>query len=139
MTNLTPGGKIQQHKINALTQANLIRLLLDGELSCRDLAEETGLHYVTVLQYCRTLHKAGAAFICGWEADRRGLETIRHYKVGIGKDVKPKRRMTEVERQRRYRYNLKMRRTAMVTAGAARFVQSANGQLRFEMIGRGES
>ena len=40
-------------KINAITQAHLIKLLLDGKFNCQELAAETGLHYVTVLQYTR--------------------------------------------------------------------------------------
>jgi len=119
-------------KINALTQARLVRLLIDGERDCRELAEETGLHYVTVLHYCRELHKAGAVHICAWHQDVRGLETLRIYKIGVGKDVKPRRKLSDVERQRRYRHSLKARQTALVTAGVARFVQSRNGQLRFE-------
>ena len=41
-------------KINAISQAHLIKEMLDGTLTCKELAEETGLHYVTVLQYART-------------------------------------------------------------------------------------
>lgn len=48
-----------QCKVNAMSQAQLIKLLLDGDRTCAELADESGLHYVTVLEYCRELHKAG--------------------------------------------------------------------------------
>lgn len=97
-------------KINAICQAQLIKLLLDGVYTCKELAEQTGLHYVTVLQYTRELHAAGAAHICAWEKDGRGRDSIRIYKIGEHKDAKRKV-MTGAERQaksRANRFNLEM-------------------------------
>lgn len=54
-------------KVNAISQAKLIKLLIAGDMTCAELSESTGLHYVTVLQYCRELHLAGAAYISRWE------------------------------------------------------------------------
>ncbi len=54
-------------KINAFTQAKLIEAMLDGVYNCQELAEITGLHYVTVLHYTRELHRAKAAHICQWD------------------------------------------------------------------------
>jgi predicted ArsR family transcriptional regulator len=89
-------------KINALTQAQLIRLLLEGTHSCAELAEETGLHYVTVLHYTRELHRAGAAHICMWEKDTRGRDLVKIYKLGKGADAK-REKLTVAERQARSR------------------------------------
>ena len=89
-------------KINAICQAQLIKLLLDGVYTCHELAEQTGLHYVTVLQYTRELHSAGAVHICMWEKDVHGRDAIRIYKIGEGKDAK-RQRMTGAERQARSR------------------------------------
>jgi hypothetical protein len=97
-------------KINAITQAQLIKLMLDGMLTCQELAEETGLHYVTVLQYTRELHAVGAAHICWWEKDVLGRDSIKVYKIGKGKDAK-RQRMTGAERQARSRskrYHIEM-------------------------------
>ena len=96
-----PKGK-RQIKINAITQAHLIRLLLDGTYTCPELAEETGLHYVTVLQYTRELHRAGAAHIASWEKDKRGCDVLKVYKLGVGRDAKRSRK-THAERQTAYR------------------------------------
>ena len=53
--------KRQQVKVGAITYAQLILHMLDGNHTCEELAALSGLHYVTVLQYTRELHKAGAA------------------------------------------------------------------------------
>jgi hypothetical protein len=66
------------------------------------MAEMTGLHYVTVLQYTRELHRAGAAHIAGWEKDPRGRDLAKIYKIGEGKD-KPRQKKTQAERQIAYR------------------------------------
>lgn len=94
-------------KINALTQAHLIKLLLDGDRTCQELAEETGLHYVTVLQYTRELHRAGAAHITRYEKDIRGRDMIKVYKIGKGKDAK-REKMTSAEKQARVRNRNRM-------------------------------
>lgn len=92
----------RQIKINAITQAQLIKLLLEGTYTCQELANETGLHYVTVLQYTRELHRAGAAHISGWEKDPRGRDLAKIYKLGEGND-KRRQKKTQAERQIAYR------------------------------------
>lgn len=89
-------------KINAILQAQLIKLLLEGEYSCEELAQETGLHYVTVLQYTRELHRAGAAHIVRYEKDSRDRDSIKVYKLGAGKDAK-RAKLTAAQRQQRVR------------------------------------
>ena len=105
---LNKGKKII--KINAICQAQLIKLLLDGVYTCQELAEQTGLHYVTVLQYTRELHAAGAAYICAWEKDTRGRDAIKIYKIGEHRDAQRKR-LTAAQRQaksRAKRFNIDM-------------------------------
>lgn len=89
-------------KINAITQAQLIKLLLDGVYTCHELAEQTGLHYVTVLQYTRELHLVGAAHICAWDKDIKGRDAIKIYKLGEGKDARRKK-MSSAQRQAKSR------------------------------------
>ena len=106
----------RQIKINAITQAQLIKLLLEGIYSCRELAEHSGLHYVTVLQYTRELHRVGAAHISSWEKDDRGRDVIKVYKLGAGKDAK-RQRMTQAERQQKQRVKKRMAEVIHMTAG----------------------
>ena len=90
------GGRIV--KINAFTQAKLIEAMLDGVYNCQELAEITGLHYVTVLHYTRELHRAKAAHICQWDKDSRGRDVVKIYRIGRGKDAK-REKLTAVQRQ----------------------------------------
>lgn len=89
-------------KINAFTQGVLIHHMLEGNYNCMELAELTGLHYVTVLQYARELHRAKAAYICGWDKDSLGRDVIKIYKIGIGKDA-VREKLTPAERQAKHR------------------------------------
>jgi len=116
----------KQIKINALLQAKLIKLLMEGTYSCAELADMTGLHYVTVLQYTRELHEAGAARICMWVKDERGRDLIKVYKLGEGNDKK-RHRMTDAQRQARYREKMKQKRMQKVMAGKAEFVSGPRG------------
>lgn len=100
------GGRTLR-KINAFTQGVLIELMLDGLYDCHELADLTGLHYVTVQSYCRELHRAGACYIDHWNADRRDADTIKVYKIGRGTDAK-RRKLTAAQRQARSRTGRKL-------------------------------
>jgi len=103
-------------KINALTQAKLIEAMLDGVYNCQELAEITGLHYVTVLQYTRELHRAKAAHICQWDKDGRGRDVVKIYRIGRGKDAK-REKLTAVQRQARHREKKKAQEVAKIMMG----------------------
>lgn len=109
-------------KINAITQAQLIKLLLDGTYTCQELANETGLHYVTVCQYTRELHRAGAAHIAGWEKDRRGCDVAKIYKLGEGSD---KRRQRKSDAQKQAAYRAKKKQLKLINALTLCSAQSA--------------
>jgi serine/threonine-protein kinase RIO1 len=110
----TKGRKIA--KINRFTQALLIEAMLDGVYTCAELAEMTGLHYVTVLDYTRELHRVKAAHICGWEKDSKGRDVIKIYKIGRGKDAK-REKLSGAERQARTRAKKKALELAQLWMG----------------------
>lgn len=116
-------------KINAITQAKLIAAMLDGVYTCEDLAELTGLHYVTVLQYTRELHREGAAHISSWEKDSRGRDSIKVYKIGRAKDAK-RSKLTPAQRQARYRAKVRNLEMITLTAGLHRPGESNLCQMR---------
>ena len=99
--------KQRQIKMGAISYAKMIRLMLEGEYSCEELANVTGLHYVTVLQYTRELHRAGAVHISEWRKDRLGRDNVKIYKIGRSFDM-PRFRMSGAERQRRYKARKKV-------------------------------
>lgn len=96
----TKGRKLV--KINKLTQAHLLKLLLPGTRTCVQLAEESGLHYVTVLNHTRALHRAGVVHIAHYETDRLGRDIQKVYRLGEGEDAK-RHRLTDAEKSSRYR------------------------------------
>jgi hypothetical protein len=120
-------------KVNALAQAHMIRLLLEGTYTVHEIAAESGLHFTTVSEYARALHHVGAAHISMWEKDSLGRDCIMIYKLGPGRDAKRSRK-TPAERAAGRRSRIKAARDLMVTAGRGRYVKAANGRLRFEEV-----
>lgn len=94
--------KQQMRKMNCLAYCNLIKLLMEGTRSCKELAEETGLHVLTVYQYTREFHKAGLAHIVAWEPDTRGRSITKVYMWGEGKDAK-RQKIPSTQRSAAYR------------------------------------
>lgn len=119
-------------KVNAIMQAELIRLLLEGTYTCAELAELSGAHYVTVLHYCRELHKRGAAHICMWDKDKRGRDLVKIYKIGNAPDAKRKK-ASAADRQRRYREKKKAAEMAQVMAGNGSYEARDNGRVAFKV------
>jgi hypothetical protein len=103
-------------KINAFTQAKLIEAMLDGVYNCQELADLTGLHYVTVLHYTRELHRAKAVHICQWDKDSRGRDVVKIYRIGRGKDAK-REKLTGAQRQARTREKKKAQEVAKIMMG----------------------
>jgi predicted transcriptional regulator len=68
--------------------AIMLKHMNEGEMSCAELAEVTGLCKLTVYHYAKALHKVGMAHICQWHADSRGRHNIIIYRLGPGKDAK---------------------------------------------------
>jgi hypothetical protein len=97
-------------KVNAMSFALLLKEMLPGEYTCEELAERTGLHYVTVLRYTREMHRAGSAYIRAWRMNERKQYVLKVYGIGDREDVdKPRTAMTPAQRQLKYRAKLRRR------------------------------
>jgi hypothetical protein len=84
--------------------ALLVREMLAGFYTCQELAERTGLHYVTVLTYTREMHKAGAAYIRAWRMNEKRQYVLKVYGIGDMQDArKPRAALTPAQRTQRYR------------------------------------
>lgn len=100
-----------QIKVNAMSFALLIRDILEGQYTCEELAQRTGLHYVTVLNYTRQLYKVKAIHVHAWRMNAKRQYTLRIYAIGDKPDaLKPRKAMTTAERT--YRYRMKLKREA---------------------------
>lgn len=122
-------------KVNALSFAQLIKYMNEGTYDCKELAELTGLHYVTVLQYTREMHRAKAAHICMWEKDSWGRDAVKIYKTGEGRDAK-RSKMTQAQRQQRHRE--KKRGISMTNILGARHEPSNDQRGGVAVVSRGE-
>lgn len=85
-----------------------------------ELANHSGLSYATVQRYIKALRDTAAPVgassrmrplvrIVDWEIDRRGNPTIPVFRLDPGPDLKRPPRVSDAERQRRYRANVKKR------------------------------
>lgn len=106
-------------KIGALTLTNLLANLMHGDMTCKELAEETGLHYSTVLNYTRAMHKGGVVHITRWEKCSDGRCKIKIYKLGKNKDAK-KQLVTRIEQRKRYKEKMKQKALIQMMAGEIR-------------------
>ena len=86
-----------------LAHALMVKGLMTGLMTNRQIAESCGLTYLTVCRHTAALHQVGAAFIARFEADNRGAFTIRVFKLGKDDDaVAPARtRAIRAREQRR--------------------------------------
>jgi DNA-binding IclR family transcriptional regulator len=96
-------------RVNALAFANLLAELIDGDKTIRELAEATGLHYVTLQEYLRLMHSRGAVHIVEWGVDSRYRPTMKVYKLGCGPDaIKPVKSRADIQREWRKRKRMQI-------------------------------
>lgn len=104
----------------ATLYAKLINRLYVHGGSIGELATYSGLSYATVQRYIKSLRDTIAPVgsigrmrpmvrIVDWELDKRGNPTIPVFKLDPGPDLKRPPRVSDAERQRRYRENVKRR------------------------------
>lgn len=108
-------------KINAMMFAKMMRMLMDESgQSIYDIADETGLHYITVQRYLRHLYKEKVVYIRAWQQDAHGRDAIRVYAIGSRSDAR-RRKLTPAERQARSRRKKAMLELTHRTAGYGSF------------------
>lgn len=104
-------GSRRGHKVNALTFSILVKLLYEGTRNCYELAEDSGLHVLTIYDWTRELHRQGVIHICMWEGE--GRASTRIFKFGPGKDAprptKPRSRIHAEYRARKKAAELNQR------------------------------
>lgn len=110
-------------RVTALSNADLIRALVDaaGETvgySFAELSEITGLSDTTVRDYVRALRRRKLVAVVSWGEDPKGARTIREFAFAPDKKDKPQPRMTQAERQARYRGKKRKQRELLRSAGA---------------------
>lgn len=107
-------------RITAISNAKMMKALMDGLLTIPEIAEECGLHPSGVGKYCAALYREGVIRIHHWEEDIAGRRTLRVYAFRMNgeKDAKPPR-ATPSQRQAKHRAKLKMVRHQNIILGIA--------------------
>jgi predicted ArsR family transcriptional regulator len=101
-------------KVNAMSYARLIKMLMEGTRTAGELAEETGLHKHTVYEYTRELHKVKAVHIADWEKDILGRECMPIFMIGNKPDAK-RATMTKAQIAKNYRARKMLATTPKLT------------------------
>ncbi|MBK6786424.1 MAG: winged helix-turn-helix domain-containing protein [Betaproteobacteria bacterium] len=94
--------------INYLSVAALMRALLDGPATVKDLAHESGLSMCTCRRYIRALHKAGVIHIKLWDVDAYGRRSMASYALGDKTDA-PRNPKSSAEREAARRERLRQK------------------------------
>lgn len=99
---MTTKSLIKRVRASHATLALAVKLLLEGPCTSHEIAEETGLHPVTVRELLRAMRKIKAAHISAWEPDSLGRDSIAVYSLGAGRDAK-RRALTRAQIAKNYR------------------------------------
>ena len=94
-------------KVNAMSYAHLVKMLMEGTRTADELSEETGLHKNTIYQYTRELHKVNAVHIACWEQDALGRDCKPVFMIGAKPDAK-RHKLTALQRSTNYRARKKI-------------------------------
>jgi hypothetical protein len=111
-----PDEVVECFCIVTLVNDTVIRAIEDCPTTLRDLADETGLHYATVKDYVNALHKEKLVRVVAWEKDAHGRDAARVFGWGTGPDKK-RTRLSDAEKQRRYKVRLKSKQLLHRMAG----------------------
>ena len=106
----------RQIKLNALMMAKVVRMLFDGGVTVYQIAEETGLGYITTLRYVNALRREGVVRIDSWV--RSGSQHVAAYELGDEPDA-PKKLKCPRESAAEWRARRAMKNMIQRTAGAA--------------------
>lgn len=94
-------------KVNALSFGLMLQYLVEHpHTSFQELADHSGLHYITVGDWVRVWHKLKLVHISGWDPDSLGRPNVKLYSFGPGPDVK-RMRKSDAQKARDYRIRKK--------------------------------
>lgn len=104
-----------------MTFSLMCKLLQEGTRTCAELAEETGLHKLTVYDWVAALHKQKVIHICMWEGE--GRKATRVFMLGSGRDAakptKPRAKVRAEYHARKAAQKLNQRMAGDIHASSA--------------------
>jgi hypothetical protein len=112
-----PGGKT---RISWVSNAALLRCLVDGPHTVPELCEETGLSEGVCRGYVRLMNQRKLVYVCAWLPSRQGAPVIRQWRWGPDKPDAPRpRRQTQKQRAARYRERTRRAKLQATMQGTA--------------------
>ena len=75
-------------RINASSNARLMKALMDNDMTYQEMADHVGLHYLTVARFMRELHKQKVIHVAEWRRDARGCASEKVWGFGEERDAK---------------------------------------------------
>ena len=101
--------KITPVKLNALSVAKMMRTLMDGPATAKDLINVSGLSRGTVYNYMKALKSEQCVYVCAWEKSVLNRDAIKVFALGKGKDaVKSKKSKAQIAAECRERKKFKI-------------------------------
>lgn len=77
---------------------SLLRTMLNGPVSLRELEAKTGIDYETLRPLMKALHAGGVVHISHWRIDSMGRMSIACYQLGYGVDALKRKPKTGAQR-----------------------------------------
>jgi len=105
--------------INAISFAELIAALAEGEYTKTELREITGLHHATISKYLEQLRKRQVVRISEFKRDAGGRAFVARFTMNPEQlpDAKYPKKATSAMRSRLYRQRLKSKQLNQMMAG----------------------
>lgn len=101
--------KIKQQRLAHISLTDVVECMLDGAMTCAEIAEHTGLHRLTVGRVQYAMHQRGVTHICGWGPDSMGRLVQPLYKIGRGRDVPRPAPLSVTQRNERRRAKARLK------------------------------
>ena len=94
--------------INYLSVAELMKALMNGPVTSRELAHESGLSMCTCRRYVNALRKARVIHVKLWDVDSYGKRSLASYAIGDKTDA-PRNPKSSAEREAARRERLRQK------------------------------
>ncbi len=89
--------------MNAVAHGILVRALVDGPHTHLELQQETGLSQAVITQYLRAMKRQRLIYVCGFDKDAAGRQSIQIWRFGVDKDDVKRVKETSKARCAKYR------------------------------------
>ena len=109
MNKPTPPRTPRRSRMNMLTMAQTLRIVLSGRFTRQEIVDATGIHDVTAMRWVNTMRKLRLIHVADWLPDTLGRDGIAVFELGDAPDKK-RRALSGRERARRHRENLKLKK-----------------------------